>query len=341
MKSLVYTAPNTLVYKDVERPACKNGEVAIKVKAVGICGSDVHGYMGESGRRIPPMTMGHEVAGQIVEVGEGVSEFKIGDRVAIDPIVPCNECEVCQGGTPNLCPQRRVVGVSTPMGTINGGMADFLVVPTEAVFHIPEDISWDEGALIDPLAVSLHAVKQAGNLNSKKVAVVGCGPIGLFALQCAKSLGAQSVTAFDLSEYRLQVAAQLGASKTINAASPDVNQYSQAFDVVIEAVGIRKTYETAIGMTRGGGTVICLGLNEKTPAINMHEVVSRELILKGTYIFQRKEIPETIDLILQKKVVVEPLISKRMSLADGDKAFAELAKGASDSIKIMMYPENK
>ena len=203
MKALVHTAANKFEIQDFPRPVPGSKDVLLRVKACGICGSDVHGMTGHTGRRQPPIIMGHEATGIIEEVGKDITKFKIGDRITFDSTVYCNRCSYCLQGRINLCSNRMVLGVSTGEYRRHGAMAEYLTVPEHIVFKLPETVSYHQGALIEPLSISLHGVNRGKLRINDKVAVLGCGIIGLMAIQCAKLAGCGTLVAVDMNEARL------------------------------------------------------------------------------------------------------------------------------------------
>jgi 2-desacetyl-2-hydroxyethyl bacteriochlorophyllide A dehydrogenase len=346
LKALVYHGPNDLRYEDAPKPEPLPRELLVRVKTVGICGSDVHGYMGLTGRRIPPMIMGHEIAGDVVAVGAEVSNFKVGDRVAVDPIICCNECDFCRTGRTNICKSRRVIGVSMQNETINGAMAEYIAIPEHVAIKIPADLSYEQGALVDPLAVSVHGVRMGGDLNNKRVAVIGAGQIGLFAMQAAKAFGAESVTAIDIIDKRLSLAEELGADQSINAKSfteggRDLKESCLqfgGFDVVIEAVGVEITVQQAIYLTKSGGTVVLMGLGQKEVKIDAHHVVENEIALRGTYIFVEKDGADAIRLLQEGLVDIGKMVDCVEPLEKGPDLFARLAREDGSLFKVLMIP---
>ena len=346
MKALVYYGPNDLRYTDAADPAPASREVLIRVRVVGICGSDVHGYQGKTGRRNPPMIMGHEIAGDVVATGDAVTKVTVGDRVAVDPVIYCNQCAYCAAGQTNICKNRRVVGVSIQNETINGAMAELIAVPEHVVNRLPDDLTYEQGALIDPLAVAVHGVKMAGNLENKRVAIIGAGQIGLFALQSCIAFGAESTTVIDISDSRLSVAKDLGADAVLNAASftagkRDFKEACQAaggFDVVIEAVGAEQTIQQSLYLVKSGGIVVLMGLGQKEAAIDAHHLVENEITLKGTYIFVEKDLPDAIRLFQAGAVNIAKMISRVEPLEKGPEMFAALATENSKIFKVLLVP---
>lgn len=346
LKALVYHGPNDLRFEDALQPEPSSRKLLVRVRAVGICGSDVHGYMGLTGRRIPPMIMGHEIAGDVVAVGEEVTKFRVGDRVAVDPIICCTQCDFCLSGQTNICKSRRVIGVSMQNETINGAMAEYIAIPEHVAIKIPEELSYEQGALVDPLAVSVHGVRMGGELKGKTVAVIGAGQIGLFAMQAAKAFGAKAVTAIDIIDKRLSLAEELGADHSINAKilTQDGRDLKESclqhggFDVVIEAVGVAITVQQAIYLAKSGGTVVLMGLGQKEVTIDAHHVVENEIILRGTYIFVEKDGVDAIRLLKEGLVDIDKMVDCVEPLEKGPELFATLAKEDGSLFKVLMIP---
>lgn len=206
MKGIVYEGPNILSLKEVGDVSPGPGEVKLRVRACGICGSDVHGYLGITGRRLPPMMMGHEFAGEVAELGQGVDQWKKGDRVAVYPVDFCGHCEMCRKGDVHLCLNKRAFGVLD----VDGAFAEYICVPAKCCFRVADQIPYSIGTLMEPLAVSYRGVEHAGDLTGRTVLIVGAGTIGLLALACVKMKGAAKIILSDLSDYRLGIAREMG-----------------------------------------------------------------------------------------------------------------------------------
>ena len=217
MKALVYYGPRDLRYEDVETPKPKKGQVLVKVKSVSICGSDLSGYKGGSAMRVPPLIMGHEFSGEIAELGAGVADLKVGDRVGVVTNLYCGKCQDCKDGLDNVCDNRFIIGTTMKAGSYNGAMADYVVAPAEKIMSLPKKVSFDECALVEPLSISLRATKHAGAVKGKTVAVFGAGPIGLMGVMCMKAFGAARIIAVDLVDKRLKMAVQCGATDAVNS----------------------------------------------------------------------------------------------------------------------------
>ncbi|MGA0039814.1 MAG: alcohol dehydrogenase catalytic domain-containing protein, partial [Pirellulales bacterium] len=228
MKALLLEKPGELVGVDIDRPQPAAGEVRIRVAACGICGSDVHGYTGESGRRIPPLVMGHEAAGTIDAVGEGVTNFTVGDRVALDSTVFCGDCDHCRAEQENLCTHRQVLGVSCGVYRRHGCFAEYAVVPARGVYPIPDSLDFVSASLLEPLTIALHAVNLGGaGPQTRSAVVVGCGMIGLSVIAALRARGVQRIAAIDLDTDRLAAATKHGAEKTI-PAGPEAGRAAAA-----------------------------------------------------------------------------------------------------------------
>ncbi len=343
MKALLYTKPYCLEYSDFPDPAAGDDEVLINVKACGICGSDVHGFTGKTGRRIPPLIMGHEAAGIIEEVGKNVSGFEKGDRVCFDSTVYCNKCQPCRKGLYNRCEKRQVLGVSTPEFKRHGAFAEYVAVPWWIVSKIPDDMSFVQSALLEPASIGTHAGNRAPISTNDTVVIIGAGTIGLFILQAARLRGAARIIVVDINEFRLEVAGKLGADKVVNPLKSDLRETifketkNRGADVTFEAVGYAQTFRDGVSLTKTGGHLVAVGNLEKTAEFNLQELVSRELTFTGSYA-SSGEFCDCIDLVASGKINVEPLISDVLPLKDGPDAFDRLLKAQENLLKIVLEP---
>lgn len=343
MKALVHTKPYCFEYSDFPDPAVGDDDVLIEVKACGICGSDVHGCTGKTGRRIPPVIMGHEAAGVVSAKGKNVTAFQKGERVCFDSTIYCNKCPACVKGLYNRCRSRRVLGVSTADFKRHGAFAQFVSVPWWIVSKIPDNMSFVQAALLEPASIGLHAVNRAKVSAGNNVVVIGGGTIGLFIIQAAKLAGAAKIMVSDINQFRLDTAAKSGADVLINPASSDWKEtvlketQGQGADVVIEAVGYNATFQQAIAITKTGGCVTAVGNLEKTANFDLQELVSRELTFTGSYA-SSGEFRQCIDLVASGKINVAPLISEVVPMEMGQKAFDRLLKGEENLLKIVLEP---
>ncbi len=343
MKALVYTKPYCFEYSDFPDPAAGDDDLLVRVKACGICGSDVHGFTGKTGRRIPPLIMGHEAAGIVEDMGRNVGGFEKGDRVCFDSTVYCNTCEACRKGFYNRCDKRQVLGVSIPAFKRHGAFAEYVAVPSWIVSKIPDRMSFVHAALLEPASIGAHAASRAPISASDTVLVMGAGTIGLFILQGARLRGAAKVIAVDIDEFRLGVAGKLGADALINPRKPDLKKAvleltkGKGADVALEAVGYAKTFADAVSVTKLGGCVVAVGNLEKKAEFDLQDLVARELTFTGSYA-SSGEFRQCIDLVASGRINVEPLISDVLPLEEGPRAFERLLKAEENLLKIVLEP---
>jgi len=343
MKALVYTKPYIFEYSDFPDPVVADDDVLIRVKSCGICGSDVHGFTGKTGRRIPPLIMGHEAAGIVEEVGKNVSGFGKGDRVCFDSTVYCNKCDACRKGYFNRCEKRQVLGVSIPGSRRHGAFAEYVAVPWWIVSKIPDHLSFVNSALLEPASIGTHAANRAPISTDDTVVVIGAGTIGLFILQACRLRGAEKIIVADIDESRLDIAKKLGADKLINPLKSDLQAtvlketQNKGADVTCEAVGYAKTFGDAISITKTGGYIVAIGNLEKKAEFNLQELVSRELTFTGSYA-SSGEFRDCIELVASGKINVELLISDILPLKEGPGAFDRLLKAEEKLLKIILEP---
>lgn len=318
-------------------------DVLVQVAACGICGSDVHGYDGTSGRRIPPLVMGHEAAGVVAAVGSQVSGFVVGDRVTFDSTVYCGVCEFCRSGEMNLCDNRQVVGVSCGDYSRAGAFAEYVAVPERIVYKLPDNLAFAEAAMLEAVSVALHATAVSQIEGGETALVIGAGMIGLLTLQAARAAGCSQVFIADIDPTRLKSAEQFGADQTILSSGADLTKEilrltgGRGVDVVLEAVGRNETVATAIDCVRKGGTVTLIG--NITPQVNLplQKVVSRQIRLQGSCA-SCGEYPQAMQLMAAGKIRVGPLITAVAPLRDGPGWFDRLHSGEPNLMKIVLDP---
>jgi L-iditol 2-dehydrogenase len=325
--------------REIPAPEPAAGEVIVTVKATGVCGSDVHGFTGSTGRRIAPMVMGHEFSGLITAVGDGVTTHKAGDRVVVQPIITCGQCANCLAGMPNICTNRRGLG----MMTTNGSNADAVAVPQQLLYDLPAEVPWEQGALIEPLSVAMHAANMSPIRLMDTVVILGAGTIGLLTLLACRLKGAGAVIVSDLSAHRLEVARKLGATAAVNPAKEDLSEIVRKFagpagaPIVIEAVGITATAKQSLELVKAGGHVTWIGNAAPTIEIGMQQIVTREITVRGVYAFN-VEFGRAIEAIRSGRVDVTPVIEQVKPLEAGPQVFHDLAKGTLDAIKVVLTP---
>ncbi|CCH51321.1 Alcohol dehydrogenase zinc-binding domain protein [Fibrisoma limi BUZ 3] len=348
MKALVLTEYNHLSVQDLPKPTIKPNEVLVRVQAVGICGSDVHGMDGSSGRRIPPIVMGHEASGIIAEVGDDVRGWSVGDRVTFDSTVYALDDWYSRRGMYNLSDGREVVGVSTPDFKRQGAFAEFVAIPHHILYAIPDNVSFTQAALVEPVAVALHALSLTPIQVNDSAAVVGAGMIGLFIIQALKLAGCGTIIAIDLDDDRLALARKLGATHTINAGasdrkSPDVAKQVQSLthgrgaDVSFEVVGAGPTVKTAIDCVRKGATVTLVGNLAPSVEIPLQAVVTRQLRLQGSCAING-EYEAALALISSGRINVEAILSAEVPLEEGADWFKRLYEKEKGLIKVVLKP---
>ena len=341
---MVLRAPNQLVYEDVPEPLVGPRDVLIQIKACGICGSDVHGMDGSSGRRIPPIIMGHEAAGVVIATGREVAGWQPGDRVTFDSTVYCGTCHFCRRGLINLCDNRRVFGVSTPDYRLHGAMAEYVAVPEHVVYRLPDAVTFVQAALVEPMSVALHAVARLPVHVNASAVVIGSGPIGLLASQCLRAAGCGLIYAVDLDAGRLQLACQLGADRGLHPERDDVVQqvlrgtHARGVDIALDAVGIAATLNLAVRCLIKGGALAVVGTYAHQPELLLQEVVYRQLTLIGS-VASCGDYPACLNLIARHRVNVDALISAVAPLAEGAAWFERLRASHGESlVKVVLEP---
>jgi (R,R)-butanediol dehydrogenase / meso-butanediol dehydrogenase / diacetyl reductase len=337
MKAIVWNGPEEMAVEEVPEPAVEPGTVIVRPEAVGICGSEIEGYLGRMGNRTPPLVMGHEFAGTVTEVGEGVDEDLLGREVAVNPLSSDGTCPLCRAGYTNLCPNRRLVGIHSP-----GGFAEYALAPAHNVYPLPEGVETRTGALAEPLANGVHAVRLglAGHFVEHAV-VVGAGTIGLMCLQAAVLEGIPEVTVVEPHEARREQALELGA----RAAYSSGEEAREAMegpteglgaDLVIDAVGAEVTRRMAVEeLLRPGGRAIFVGLHDDDTTLGFHDVVRGQLDLQGSYAYTAEDYEQALEWLVAGRAGIGEL-PPILPLEEGPGAFAELVKGPSSKIKVFL-----
>jgi L-iditol 2-dehydrogenase len=343
MKALVLKEYRRFAVEDFAVPGLQPDEVLVRVRACGICGSDVHGMDGSSGRRIPPIVMGHEASGEISQVGSAVSDWKAGDRVTFDSTVYCGDCWYCRRGQINLCENRRVLGVSCGDYRRHGAFAEFVAVPQRILYRLPDNLTFEQAAMVEAVSVAVHAVKRTPLSPDAGVLVVGTGMIGLLVVQALRAANCNTVIAIDLEENKLTIAKKLGATHTIKADDSALQEKILALtggrgvDAAFEVVGLPQTVKTAIESVRKGGSVTLVGNLKPHVDLPLQAVVTRELTLIGTC-SSCGEYPECLQLIASGKINVTEFISATPPLEEGAQWFERLYAGEKGLMKVLLKP---
>jgi L-iditol 2-dehydrogenase len=348
MNALLLSEYRQLQLVDFPVPELSPNEILLRVEACGICGSDVHGYDGSSGRRIPPLIMGHEAAGVIAKVGRDVTDWHVGDRVTFDSTLYCGKCEYCKRGEINLCDSREVFGVSCKDYRRHGAFAEYLAIPTRVMHRLPPELSFTEAAMIEAVSVALHAVSVSGFRQGETALVLGAGMIGTLIVQALRVEGASHIFVADPDKSRVEAARGSGAHTSIHlqkegsASTPMTTiseKYPEGVDHVFEAVGFGTTVKTAIASVRKGGTVTLVGNIEAEVQLPLQAVVTRQIRLQGSAA-SAGEYPRAIELMASRQIDVSPLISAVEPLSKGGEAFDRLYRKEPNLIKIILTPNS-
>ncbi len=343
MRALLLSEYRRLEVAEVETPVPGAGEVLIEVAACGICGSDVHGFDGTSGRRIPPIVMGHEAAGVVATLGAGVTGYAVGDRVTFDSTVYCGVCEFCRRGEVNLCDDRQVVGVSCGEYRRAGAFAEFVTVPERILYRLPEGLSFAEAAMLEAVSVGLHAVRVAEMEKGATALVIGAGMIGLLTMQAARAAGCGRVVLADVDASRLELGAELGADAVVNSRETGLVEEvlrwtgGRGVDVVFEAVGRGDTVGMAVDCVRKGGTVVLVGNIAAEVGLPLQKVVTRQIRMQGSCA-SAGEYTEAMRLMAEGRIRVKPLISAVAPLGDGAGWFERLYAREPGLMKVVLDP---
>ena len=343
MKALVLKAYKEFAFEEVAAPAAGPGEVLVAVKACGICGSDVHGMDGSTGRRRPPIIMGHEAAGVIAEAGGGVKEWKPGEPVTFDSTIYCGECVYCRRGEINLCDRRRVLGVSCGEYRQHGAFAELVAVPERILYRLPQGLPFEQAALVEPFAIALHAARRSPPALNDMVVVVGAGMIGLALVQALRRTGCGQLIVVDLAAERLALAAKLGATSVINSAAEEplaaVSRLTKeaGADVAFEAVGVAPTVALALRCVRKGGAVTLVGNVAPNIDFPLQTVVTREISVYGSCA-SRGEYPACLEMLARGDLDAKPLLSAVAPLAEGAAWFDRLYRKEPGLLKVVLRP---
>jgi L-iditol 2-dehydrogenase len=343
MKALVLEKYNHFVYKEVPEPRIGPQDVLVRVKTCGICGSDVHGMDGSTGRRIPAVIMGHEAAGVITEVGSDVTGWQPGDRVTFDSTIYCGTCHFCRQGLVNLCDDRRVLGVSCDEYRQDGAFAEYVAVPQHILYRLPQGLSFAQAAMTEALSIAFHALGRTPITLNDTAVVVGTGMIGLLVVQTLRIAGCGRIIAVDLDPARLELARELGADVELRSDQADVVAEVLALtggrgaDVAFEVVGITPTLELATRCLRKGGALTLVGnLAPKTEFL-LQSVVTRQLTLYGSCA-SCGEYPACLDMMARGTINVDALISAVAPLSEGAAWFQRLYEGEPGLMKVILEP---
>ncbi len=333
----VMTAPKEITFRDIPIPEPGSGQVQMKMMRIGVCGSDIHVYHGKHPFTRYPVTQGHEVSGVITKLGERVAGLKVGQKATIEPQVFCGKCYPCTHGKYNLCEELKVMGFQT-----TGAASEYFVVDQSKVTLLPEDMSFDAGAMIEPTAVAVHAAKRAGDLTGKKVAVLGAGPIGILVSQAAKAFGASQVLIGDISRYRLELAKQCGADFVCDTGRTTLGEaMAEAFgpdkaDVIYDCAGNDITMGQAIAGARKGSTIILVAVFASMAKIDLAVLNDHELDLNTTMMYRHEDYVDAIACVSDGRIRLEPLMSKHFAFRDYRKAYEYIDANRETTMKVLI-----
>lgn len=337
MLQQVMTTPGKIEFHNLPIPEPGENQVLIKMKKIGICGSDIHVYYGKHSGTGYPVTQGHEVSGQVIKVGANVTAFQVGQKVTVEPQVYCGKCYPCTHGKYNLCENLKVMGFQT-----TGMASEYFAVDESKVTPLPDEMTYNEGAMIEPLAVTVHAAKRFPGLNGAKVAIIGCGPIGILLSQSCKALGAAQVLITDISDYRLELARKVGADFVVNTSKEDFGDAMlKAFgtdkaDVIYDCAGNNTTIGQAVKYARKGSTIVLVAVFADLATVDLFTLNDHELTLDTTMMYRHEDYLDAIRLVKEGKIQLKPLMSKHFAFADYKDAYVYIEQNRETTMKVLI-----
>lgn len=339
MRAAVIEKPYSIELQEVDPPAIKQeDQVKIRVIVTGICGSEIHAYHGTHPFRIPPVISGHEFAGIVVETGKKVSKFSTGDRVTVEPHYGCGVCKACKSGKYNICRDKKVLGTQEWIGSFG----EYVVVPERTVVKLPDNVSFEQGALIEPLAVGVHAVRKAGVSLGSKVAILGAGPIGLGLLLAAKNSGATRIFITDALDFNLDIAGKLGATHTINTLKENAvdsvlkETNGEGVDIVFLAVGIESVLNDSLKMVKRGGKISEVALFGKKPVIEISYIQNKEIKIEGCNMYTIEDFEIAAEAIAANMFDTDLLISKVYPIEEVKDAMKTADEKLENVVKVLL-----
>jgi len=337
MQQAIMTEPGKIEFRQIEKPKISADQILMQTKRIGVCGSDIHVFHGLHPYTSYPIVQGHEVSGIVAAVGANVDGFSVGDKITFTPQVTCGACYPCQHGMYHICETLKVMGFQT-----DGSGQEYFPLPAWNAIKLPDDFSLDHAALIEPIAVAVHALKRGGDVQGKKVLVLGAGTIGNLTAQTAKALGAESVMITDVNEYKLAKATACGIDFVINTAEDDLGQAIAAHfgpakaDMILECVGVQPTVDQAIENARKGTTIVIVGVFGEKPTIDLGLVQDRELSLVGTLMYQKADFEKGVELISTGKMCLDDLVTHRFKFEQYLEAYHTIEGSNGEYMKVMI-----
>lgn len=338
MKAVFVEDAETIKVREIDRPSIKADEVLIKVVAAGICGSDIHTYKGLHPFRKPPVVIGHEVAGEVVEIGKSVSHIRIGDRVTVEPQKGTGESEGVMTGNINYSDERLAPGMGDWLGT----MAEYFVSPESLVIQLPDSVSYDAGVLVEPLAVGVHAAQKGEVKEGERVAILGSGTIGLLTLAAVRARGAKETLVTDILDYSLEMAHELGVTKTINTRDKEnwietaKKEFGGSFDKVFVTAGVPGIVNDALNLLRKGGRIVTVAMFHGPQEIDIEQLQQNEKEVVGCMTYNRPDTEEALSIIHKKEIPVEKVISHRLTSDQAAEGFRIVDKKEDQSVKVLV-----
>lgn len=341
MLQSVMVSPGKIEFHEVEKPVLKSGQVLVKIMRIGICGSDIHVNHGKHPFTKYPVTQGHEVSGKIVEVSKDVNHFKVGQRVTIEPQVVCGKCHPCRTGKYNLCEELKVMGFQTV-----GTGSEYFAVYAKNVTPVPDHLSYDEAAMIEPLAVTVHAANRVGEVKDKDIVVIGAGPIGILLVQTLKAKGARRVLITDISDYRLELALKCNADFAVNTKNEDFGEAMlrcfgpDKADIIYDCAGSDITMGQAIRHSRKGSIIVLVAVFDGMATVDLATLNDKELDLNTSMMYRHEDYLEAIELVEAGKVSLNPLMSKHFAFKDWEKAYEYIDNNRETTMKVLIDVNN-
>ena len=329
--------PGEIIFEEVSMPAIHADQVLVKIMNIGICGSDIHVYHGEHPFTSYPVTQGHEVSGEIVSIGENVKDFFVGQKVTIEPQVTCGKCHPCRHGKYNLCEELKVMGFQT-----TGTASEYFAVDAAKITPIPQEMSYEEGAMIEPLAVAVHAVRQMGDVTGMDIVVIGAGPIGNLVAQTAKGMGARRVMITDVSDFRLKKAKECGIDVCVNTREKDFGEAMlETFgpdkaDVIYDCAGNNITMGQAIQHARKGSVIVLVAVFAGMATVDLAVANDHELDIKSTMMYRHPDYVDAIRLVNEGKVQLRPLISNTFAFKEYKAAYEYIDANRETTMKVII-----
>ncbi|MBI5671298.1 MAG: alcohol dehydrogenase catalytic domain-containing protein [Chloroflexi bacterium] len=337
MKQAVMTAPGQIEFRELDRPLPQDDEVLMQTRRIGVCGSDIHVYHGLHPYTGYPVVQGHEVGGVVAALGKQVTGLKVGDKITFMPQITCGECYPCTHGMYHICESLKVMGFQT-----GGGAQEYVALPAENVLKLPDTMSLDEAAFVEPVSVAVHALARGGGAQGKKVLVLGAGPIGNLTAQVARASGAAAVMITDVSPYKLEKARQCGIDFVVNPAQEKLGDAlrrdfgPERADLILECVGVEATINDAVLNARKGTTIVIVGVFGKKPQVDLGLVQDRELSLVGTLMYQKSDYECAIELVARGKLRLDEMITHRFPFDQYLAAYQAIEAANGEYLKVMI-----